>query len=291
MKDERKLKILFIFPSFLFLFLSFTNGVEALGNCVAYCPSGTCSIDCEHLCGIACCECNPVCGNPVCSCQYCGYEPEGTVCNDCLPKCDEGKYCTSPPSTCTGDSFQCPPCSYSCVCNSGCGAEPECDGKIPGSRCGIVGICDTSCNCLEAYFEAWLGIEELSATLGQKFPVSVYIENKGGLIDSYELEVKTSSSNVEARIYDREILNVIPSSVVSTKVEIKILTSFFEEEEVKVTITSKTDPTKSKELSIIIKPGSSAMSELDNLSVVLLIAICCLIFIRKNSKLIFLTFN
>ncbi|MGC8812106.1 MAG: InlB B-repeat-containing protein [Candidatus Aenigmatarchaeota archaeon] len=181
--------------------------------------------------------------------------------------------------------FGCSGGSCTNLCSQNCGADPECDGKTVGSACGIGGSCDASCRCVgsaQVNFDAWLGIKELSATLGQTFPVSIYVKNKGSDKDNYNFEVKTSSSNVQAKLYDSKISNVLPSSIVSTKVEIKLV-AVSSKEEVNITVSSEADPGKRKELSIIIKIGSGSMDDLDIFSIVLLIGIATVIFLAKKT--------
>ncbi|MGC8812683.1 MAG: NEW3 domain-containing protein [Candidatus Aenigmatarchaeota archaeon] len=130
-------------------------------------------------------------------------------------------------------------------------------------------------------FDAWLGIKELSATLGQTFPVIIYVKNTGNSKDSYEFSVQTSSSNVQARLYDRELANILPGSIVYTKVEVKVLALSSQGENVKVIVTSKSSG-KSKELTINLKVGSSSMSDLDTLSILLVLGIALVIFLIKR---------
>lgn len=199
-------------------------------------------------------------------------QPNSNQCPQTTTYCDltNKKYCTR-------DSFgDC----VNCQCQEdiwSCGAQEDVNYCSNCNHCG-----DGSCNCNEdssncpddcvSFFEAWLGISDLSATLGQTFPVSVYVKNKGDNRDSYKFEVKTSSSNVQAKLYDSKISNVLPNSVASTKVEVKIL-ALSSKEEVNVTVTSETYQTQSKELSVTVKIGSSNMDDLDIPSIVLLILI------------------
>ncbi|MEM5794513.1 MAG: NEW3 domain-containing protein [Candidatus Aenigmatarchaeota archaeon] len=132
---------------------------------------------------------------------------------------------------------------------------------------------------LQADFIAWLGMEEVNVITQQNFPVSVYVKNTGSLKDNYEFKVQTSSSNVQARVYDKEISNVFPGSVISTKVEIKVL-ALSSQEEVKVNVTSKSSR-ESKELTITLKIGSSSMSDLDVLSVLLIIGLSVIFLIKR----------
>ena len=131
-------------------------------------------------------------------------------------------------------------------------------------------------DCEEA-FEAWLGVDnKINMTLGQTFPVSVYVKNKRNMKDSYSFSV-SSSSNIQTNLWDSKISDVLPSQIVSTKADIKPLIS--QPETITIKVTS--DSGASKDLTLEIKVGNSNMSDIDAFSIIFLITICCLILVKK----------
>jgi hypothetical protein len=229
------------------------------------------------------CVAPPTCGNGnLDSGEEC--DPPGQNSNQCSQTtsfCDYNnrKYCTR-------DQFG------DCV-NCQCSEDPwNCGPADSLSYCNFCNHCgDNVCNCdetpsscsqdFQVSFDAWLGIESLSVTLGQTFSVSVYVKNTGSVTDSYSFNVK-SSSNVQTKLLDAKISDVIPNQIVSTKVEIKPL-AISQSEEVNITVTS--DFGSSKKLTLKIKIGSSNMSDIDAFSIILLITICCLILVKSLNKL------
>ncbi|MFH8086790.1 MAG: hypothetical protein QW609_03150 [Candidatus Aenigmatarchaeota archaeon] len=139
----------------------------------------------------------------------------------------------------------------------------------------LEGFCQVGC---EVDFDAWLGIDnKINMTLGQTFPVSVYIRNRKSVKDSYSLSV-TSSSNIRTKLLDSRISDILPNSVFSTKVEIKPI-AISSAEEVKIKITS--DSGAKKELTLEIKVKSSNMDDIDLFSIVFLISVCFFILVKK----------
>jgi hypothetical protein len=251
----------------------------------ANCPSGqTCQADCSCS-GVAGCS-----GNIDLTLSSTRVPPSAPVtpsasglsnCNGKTVTFREGSCsgtikssCSVSGNGCTGNAFNAPPNDglytyYACIDKNN-----DNDFSDPGEQDRENLQVDSS---LLADFNAWLGIDSLSATLGQTFPVSIYIKNTGSVTDSYSLSV-SSSSNVQTKLWDSKISDVLPGRTVSTKVDIEPLIS--QPETVTITVTS--DSGKSKDLKIEIKVGSSNMSDIDAFSIILMIIICCLILFEKT---------
>jgi hypothetical protein len=191
----------------------------------------------------------------------------------------DNSLCSGTASSCycsgSGNSFNCQACPSSGCCEATCIAH-TCGLSPNNARCSEGEICRNDCTC-EKVFEAWLGVDnKINMTLGQTFPVSIYVKNKRNVKDSYSFSV-SSSSNVQTKLWDSRISDVLPDSVVSTKVDIKPLIS--QQETITIKVTS--DSGASKELRLEIKVGSSNMSDIDAFSIILVIITCCLILVKK----------
>ncbi|MEM5843680.1 MAG: hypothetical protein QXX07_00240 [Candidatus Aenigmatarchaeota archaeon] len=281
------------------------TGSYNVSGSVTCTPGDRCKSECDGSCGrkvyVYDSSCNCVYSHtencPVdtsCSAGQCLSSVACLIQNECEDPCTKGQklYRCDGFGNCnkfwqlantqTCNPFGCSAGSCTDICNAACGADLECDGKKVGSDCGTGGTCDASCKCIgstQADFDIWTGIGELSVTVGQAFPVSIYVKNTGLTKDSYNFSV-TTSSNVQARVYDKEISNVLPGSVVSTKVEIKVFAFSSQGEEVKVLVTSKSSR-RSKEITIKLKIGSSSMSDLDVFSIVLIIGVSVIFLIKR----------
>jgi hypothetical protein len=176
---------------------------------------------------------------------------------------------------CTGNDFNAPSSDGSYTYYACIDKNNDNDFSDPGEQDSENLQVDSS---LLADFKAWLGIDSLSATLGQTFPVSIYIKNTGSVTDSYSLSV-SSSSNVQTKLWDSKISDVLPNSVVSTKVEIKPL-AVLSGETVDITITSS-QSSKTVTLQVRLNVGSSNMSDVDAFSIILLVIIGYLIFVKS----------
>ncbi|MDI6798694.1 MAG: hypothetical protein QMD12_01700 [Candidatus Aenigmarchaeota archaeon] len=129
-------------------------------------------------------------------------------------------------------------------------------------------------------FDAWLGMTNASFTVGQAFPVSVYVKNKGTALDSYRV-VPISTANIRARIFDDTIDNVTPSGIAKTEVEITA-TGITANENVIITVNSTH---AEKVLTLAVSSGTPSLADIDIFSI-LQIIVLSLIVLLLSKKLV-----
>ncbi|MEM5843707.1 MAG: hypothetical protein QXX07_00090 [Candidatus Aenigmatarchaeota archaeon] len=233
------------------------------------------------------CICVP--DTPTCNC-YWGGDGEGeTYCNaqcdsddDCLPRlsgdyCYYNRKCLDNCVCSEGDKVFCPqtvpyfdPNTNTCYygdyrgCNqNGCTLATCKPGQ--GEACtqhGCTGAID---------FDLKVGVEKLNSTVDQTFFIKVYVKNIGNYEDNYKFKLSTTP-NVQAKLYDTEIRNVKPKSLVTNTIQAKVL-SQTQHAEINITVSSTSLPSRNKTVVVEIKAEKANLSDLNTFSVILLLLI------------------
>ena len=126
-------------------------------------------------------------------------------------------------------------------------------------------------------FDVWLGMDEVSFTVGRPLRVGLYVKNTGTIVDSYNVTLQ-SLGNLFIVSQPTVIEEVFPNEVKMDIIEVIPITKGTHR--IDVTVTSQTNTTITKTVSLTINSGIVASAPSKNNLFYLFLIIAPIIFLK-----------
>ena len=240
-------------------------------------------------------NCQCVADSFSCSCQLGQCNAECDSDDDCPPQiisdtCYYDRSCN--PLTCScssGSSEACPDAGT--VIGNTCYYDPVAGQRDckDGTGCNLLSctlqsgqVCNPFGGCVDSSsvdFNSWIGIPEANLTVGQLFPLHIYVKNTGSVKDNYEVSLSSVPSNLQARVLDERIQGLLPGETGAARIEVTVLEAASSTLKVRVESSTTHQVT---ELQIQIQSAPANMREFENSSMLWLIFLSFILLLSEK---------